>query len=309
MFTDILLAITPSEICQHAADTAFAFAQKHNAKLRILNVCGLPTDGWGSIEHLIPSGDVKKIKTNIEAYYRQQIEALGKNVAVEVVPGLPHSEILRLSRKLDTDLIVMGPHNREHEEKRSKMWGMAGSTLEKVSQKARCPVMIVSRACPVAAHGFSSLLVATDFSDQAECAVGYSGQLARQYKAKLTLLNVVDAQDLKRESVEKKIVESKSRMNEAFASRLAGLDYTFEAWEGEPAMEILKMARVTNADLIIMAHHSKEMDPERAFLGSTVSQVALNASCPTISVNRHFDLRCGLVFDQHGDVVQTAAHG
>jgi nucleotide-binding universal stress UspA family protein len=309
MFTDILLAITPSEICQHAADTAFAFAQKHNAKLCILNICGLPTDGWGSIEHLIPSGEVNKIKSNIEAYYQEPIKALGKNVCVEVMPGLPHSEILRIARKLDADLIVMGPHNREIEEKRSKMWGMAGSTLEKVSQKARCPVMIVSRACPVASHGFSSLLVATDFSEQAECAVGYSGQLARQYKAKLTLLNVVDSEDLKREIVEKKITESKARMEEAFSSRLAGLDYSFEAWEGEPAMEILKIARLKNADLIIMAHHSRETDPEKAFLGSTVSQVALNASCPTISVNRHFDLRCGLVFDQHGGVVQTAAHG
>jgi hypothetical protein len=67
------------------------------------------------------------------------------------------------------------------------------------------------------------------------------------------------------------------------------------------------MSQQKHADLVIMAHHSKEMDPEKAFLGSTVVQVALNASCPTMSVNRHFDLRCGLMYDQGGKVIETEA--
>jgi hypothetical protein len=28
--------------------------------------------------------------------------------------------------------------------------------------------------------------------------------------------------------------------------------------------------------------------------------VALNSGCPTMSVNKHFDLRCGLMYDQTG---------
>jgi hypothetical protein len=72
-------------------------------------------------------------------------------------------------------------------------------------------------------------------------------------------------------------------------------------------MEILKKAQQGNVDLVIMAHHSKEQDPEKAFLGSTVVQVALNATCPTMSVNHHFDLRCGLMYDQTGAVVQAEA--
>jgi hypothetical protein len=72
-------------------------------------------------------------------------------------------------------------------------------------------------------------------------------------------------------------------------------------------MEILRTARQGDADLLIMAHHSKERDPEKAFLGSTVTQVALNAPCPTMSVNRHFDLRCGLMYDQSGQVVEAEA--
>ena len=48
-------------------------------------------------------------------------------------------------------------------------------------------------------------------------------------------------------------------------------------------------------------------DPEEAFLGSTVVQVSVNAPCPTMSVNRHFDLRCGLMYDQTGQVVEVSA--
>lgn len=307
MFTDILLAITPSEICQFAADAAFAFAKKHNAKLCILNVCGLPSEGWGSIEQMIPSGEVDRIKVNIEKYYKEQIEALGAEVQVEVVPGLPHAEILRLSRKLNTDLIVMGPHTKEYEIKRANMWGMAGSTLVRVSQKARCPVMIVSRAFKGISRDFISILAATDFSHQAECAVGYSGQLARQYNARLTLLNVTESQNLDDGQVKHQIDKAKAQMASDFEPRLRGVDYVFEAVNGNPDMEILKMARMKKSDLIVMAHHSKETDPEKAFLGSTVTQVALNASCPTMSVNRHFDLRCGLVFDQHGEVTKLVS--
>jgi nucleotide-binding universal stress UspA family protein len=51
-------------------------------------------------------------------------------------------------------------------------------------------------------------------------------------------------------------------------------------------VEILKFARWRNADLIIMAHHSKEIDPEKALLGSNVVRVALSAACPTVSINR-----------------------
>jgi hypothetical protein len=35
-----------------------------------------------------------------------------------------------------------------------------------------------------------------------------------------------------------------------------------------------------------MAHHTREIDPEQALLGSTVEQVVLRASCPVASVNR-----------------------
>jgi len=298
MFKDIIVGVTPTGIDDYAVKAAVEFAKKFEAKLYLVHVAGM-AQGWGSIEHLEPSGETERIKDQITEMYGDIISDIPGS-QIMVVPGIPHSEILRLARKKNTDLIVMGPHTKEYEETRSKMWGMAGSTLERVSQKARCPVMIVHKDVVCKEPLFETILVATDFSEQAECAVSYGGQMARQYKAKLTVMHVAES--------EATTAEIKSRLEKECGPRLQGVDsYSFEACQGQPPMEILRMSQQTNADLVIMAHHTKEHDPEKAFLGSTVVQVALNAPSPIMSVNRYFDLRCGLMYDQTGKVVETEA--
>lgn len=305
MFKDIVVGVTPSGVDECAADTAIEFAERFESKLYLVHVCGLG-QGWGQMRHLEASGETDRIKSKIEEFYSEKLAKV-KDYSVVVVPGVPHNELLRVARSKNADLVVMGPHTKEYAEMRSKMWGMAGSTLERVSQKARCPVMIVSKEGHRSQHEFKNIVVATDFSYQAECAVNYGGQMARQYKSALTIFNVLEERDLSQSEIEKRANESKERMQAEFGSRLHGIEgVTFEAWEGKPAMEILKLARMREADLILMAHHSKEKDPEKALLGSTVVQVALNAVCPTMSVNRHFDLRCGMMYDQTGDVVDRS---
>jgi nucleotide-binding universal stress UspA family protein len=310
MFKDILLAITPSELCDCAAEAAFHFAQRFESRLVLVHVCGM-AQGWGEMEFLESSGEVVKIKASVEEYYKEKLKGLD-NYEIKVVPGVPHVEILRIARKMNADLVVMGPHTKEYSEQRSRMWGMTGSTLEQVSQKASCPVMIVSKSTPYGEHNFLNIVTATDFSDQADCAVHYSGQIARHYKADLTVFHCVDLSgengrmSLGHDEVKRAIAESMSRLEERYGDRLQGIkNCSFEAWEGMPAMEILKLARMREANLILMAHHTRERDPEKAFLGSTVVQVALNSPCPTISVNRHFDLRCGLMYDQTGAAVEA----
>jgi len=304
MFKDIVLAVTPSEICECAADKAFSFAQRFDSKLNIVHVAGME-QGWGQIQHLEASGETDRIKKNIEEFYKEKLKGI-ENWDITVAAGMPHNEILRLARQRDADLIIMGPHTKEYAEKRSKMWGMAGSTLERVSQKARCPVMIVTKGAPYGEQAFRNILVATDFSEAAECAVAYGGQMARHYKADLTVFHVLEPGDYSQQEIERKVNEAKERMQAEFAPRLDGIaNCVYEAWEGKPAMEILKLARLRKADFIIMAHHTREKDPEKAFLGSTVAQVALNAVCPTMSVNRYFDMRCGMMYDQTGDVANV----
>ncbi|MFW5836718.1 MAG: universal stress protein [Desulfovibrionaceae bacterium] len=302
MFKDIVLAITPSEICQHAAEKAFEFAKRFDSKLTLVHVTGME-QGWGQMEYLDRSGETERIRENICEYYKDKLDTDVK-CDIKVLAGIPHNEILRIARRASADLIVMGPHTREYAEKRSKMWGMAGSTLERVSQKAACPVMIVTREARLEQR-FERIMAATDFSHQAECAVQYGGQLCRHYNAELTVFHVLGEEEgMSQSQIEEQTRQAKERMEADFGQLLKGIKaVNYEAWEGKPAMEILKLARQSEADLILMAHHSKEKDPEKAFLGSVVAQVSLNAVCPTMSINRHFDLRCGMMYDQSGEAV------
>ncbi len=442
MFKKILLAITPTEACQRAADMGFALARQGNAELTIFHSCGVHNNGWGSVRQLLPSGKVDQIRNEIEAFYKKQLETFNiQNYKIEVAPGLPDSEILRYARKTRSDLILLGSHAKKDELKRSKIWGMAGSTLEKVSQKARCPVMIVTEEIPrvwttqnlqdrkdfnvlvvddelslrdsvkewldeegygadmassgaealqklsqkpfhlmitdikmaemdgvellkrakktfpelevimmtayatvdtavdsmkTGSHdyltkpfepdammskvnaiyerfedvravkvGFSNIVMATDFSKPADCAFDFASRIAQFYGAKMHIFHALDAaaeaaeDDLagtSQSGIERNINDALIRMKKRYGDELENvIEYALESWEGAPHQEILKFARWRNADLIIMAHHSKIKDPEKAFLGSTVVQVGLAARCPTMSINRDFVPFCAVV--------------
>jgi nucleotide-binding universal stress UspA family protein/CheY-like chemotaxis protein len=430
MFKKVLFAALPTEASERAADMAFALAKQSNAKLYIFHAYGVDSNGWGGIRHVVPSGKVEEIKDKIAHYYQEKIEKFGvQNYTIEVVAGMPHSEILRFARNKTVDLIVMGSHEKETDVDLPTRWGMGGSSLEKVSQRARCPVMVVSKQVPkiwtkdaigerrdfrilvvddelivrdsikewledegfsvdMAASGpealdklstksyhlmltdikmpgmdgvellkkahkrfpdltvimmtayatvetaiealkigaldyllkpfdpeilvdkvfqvyqdfeatrsvkvtFSNIVLATDFSERGHRAFDFAFRITRQYQAKLHIFHVVpvihdeNVLMIDQANIENSIDDAKERMRNKYGPELEGVvEYSFESWEGRPYVEILKFARWKNADLIIMAHHSKEIDPEKALLGSNAVRVSLSAACPTISINR-----------------------
>ena len=289
-FKKILLAVTPSQESDYAAREAIDLARENGAKLYVFHACGVEY-GWGQVRHLAPCGEMEKIKNHLEEYYREMTAGLDE-VAFEVTPGLPHTEILRFARKKKIDLIVMGPHASEHVESRSSIWGAAGSCLEKVSQKARCPVCIVSRQRPQPKGHPLQIVVATDFSQPAEHALQFGRRMARTHKAGLHVFHTVNIkggyQGIRedQETIEQECKDAVKRIEKACENRLEGVDsFTAQSWEGTPYQEIIKCARWKNADFIIMAHHSEAASEEEAFMGSTVVRVALRAHCPVMSVN------------------------
>lgn len=145
MFSKILLATTPADESKGASDLSFALARPSRSKLFIFHAYGLPEEGWSAIRYMLPSGKVEEVKKDLEDYFSPQLSKI-ENYEVRVVPGIPQDEILRFARKKNVDLIVMGPHKVA--ENQPRIWGLTGSTLQKVSLKARCPVMIVPPDMP-----------------------------------------------------------------------------------------------------------------------------------------------------------------
>ena len=300
MFKKILFATTASPTCDNAAKVAFDLELKWEAKLFVFHVFGIPGRGYSTSvtdartgEEIVHDEDyVAWVLDEMKNTYAKQLED-PDNVVVEATHGVPHVEILRKARKEDIDLIIMGAHTREEDVGATRFRSIVGSTMQRVAKSARCPVVIVSRPCTTCWRLFSNIVVGTDFSRASDSAFLFGYKLAKEVGAKLHLfhacdINVADYSKVKsQQEIESMILEAREKMEARYGAKLKGFeDFDVDVWEGVPYVEILKFARDKEADLIVMAHHTKEIDPEKALLGSTVEQVVLRATQPVASVSR-----------------------
>lgn len=300
MFNKILFATTASPASDNAANVAFDLAKKYDAALDVFHVFGLPSRGFSSIVKDIRTGEdtssdpdyVNWVLEEMKTTYEKQSENV-KQLSFDTMAGVPHTEILRKARRDDVDLIVMGAHTREEDVGATRYRSVIGSTMQKVAKGAKCPVLIISRPCTTCFWYFSNIVFCTDFSKAADSAFKFAYKVANFIGCKIYLFHCLDlsamasGKTLSQEEIEKQIEEARKKMESKYVSQMKDFDnYELEVWEGIPYVEIVKYSRKVNGDLIVMAHHTKEIDPEKALLGSTVEHVVLRASCPVASINR-----------------------
>ena len=300
MFNKILFATTASPTCDDAARVAFDLAKKYNATLHAFHVFGIPTRGASPFVVDFRTGEEETadedytawVKEEMKNTYAKQLETVDDCV-IDCTAGAPHTAILRKARKEDVDLIVMGAHTRDEDIGGARYRHIVGSTMQKVARGARCPVLIISRPCNTCFWYFSNIVFGADFSKASMSAFMFAYQTAKAIGCKLHLFHAIDLTDMQfgqatgQEEIEDRLEKAKRKMEETYVSKMEDYDnYEIEIWEGIPHVEILKFAREKSADLIVMSHHTREIDPEKALLGSTVEQVVLRSACPVASVNR-----------------------
>jgi nucleotide-binding universal stress UspA family protein len=299
MFNKILFATTASPTCDNAAKVAFDLEMKWDASLCVFHVLGIPTRGYSPFVTDARTGELEQPDPDYIDWVKEEMKntydvllADSSNVSIEAAVGVPYREILRRARKDDVDLIIMGAHTRQEDVGATRYRSVVGSTMQKVAKSARCPVVIISRPCTTCWKLFSNIVFGTDFSKAADYAYMFAYKLARNVGAKLHLFHACDINShgsgriVEQTEIENMIEKAKDVMQTRYISKMNGYDnYSLEVREGVPYVEILKYAREKTGDLIVMAHHTREIDPEKAVLGSTVEQVVLRSACPVASVN------------------------
>ena len=299
MFTKILFATTASPTCDNAAKVAFDLEMKWEAKLTVFHVLGIPTRGYSPFVTDVRTGELEQPDPDYIEWVKEEMKNTygdllkdSENVEIEAAVGIPHREILRMARKKEIDLIIMGSHTRQEDIGATRYRTVVGSTMQKVAKSARCPVVIVSRPCTTCWRLFSNIVFGTDFSKAADSAFMFASKLANEVGAKLHMFHACDitstsaGQVLGQEEIEQLIENARNKMKKRYAAKMNGYDnFDIEVREGIPYIEILKFAREKMGDLIVMAHHTREIDPEEAVLGGTVEQVVLRSACPVASVN------------------------
>ena len=303
MFGKILFATTAKPNSDNAAKVAFDLAYKNEARLYLFHVLGLPTRGFSHLVRDLKSGEEDQVDADYRAWveeeldsvYAAQMEGMPEGgVIKQLAVGVPATEILRFARQESVDLIVMGAHNREDDDSASsRVRSVIGNTMQKVARAARCPVLIVNRPCNTCWKLFSNIVFCTDFSKPADAAFQFAYNTAREVGAKLYLFHSFDISNTLagvfagQAEIERKLEQAREQMQKKYIAKMGDYDnYQVEIWEGTPYVEILKYARDRKADLIVMAHHTKDVPDDQAEIGSTVEQVVLRSACPVASVNR-----------------------
>lgn len=292
MFKRILFATAASPACNAAAKVAFELAEKYTAKLTICHVFSAPSQWNGFKQDLSIGPDYATwIKDEIQNTYTPLISQYGMP-EISVLSGMPSDQILDFAAQHQVDCIIMGAHTREDEVDSTRFRGVVGATLQQVARKADCPVLTISRACDTCFWYFNRIILGTDFSPAAMHAFDFAFKMARTIGSKLYLFHAPEILSTQagvapgQKAIEDRITAARKKIETEYVSRMGDFDnYDIAVWEGMPHVELLKFARINSADLIVMGHHTRGLDPDKAFLGTTVEQVVLRSACPVASVN------------------------
>lgn len=130
------------------------------------------------------------------------------------------------------------------------------------------------------------ILVPVDFSSATGDLLGFAKGLAQQTGAALTLLHVVeplhadwmmDTTDLQRE----RRVQAARLLQELVVREFGAGKVEAEILAGPPVDVIVKFARQTKSDLIVIGTHG-HTGLKRALLGSVAERVVRHAACPVL---------------------------
>jgi nucleotide-binding universal stress UspA family protein len=135
------------------------------------------------------------------------------------------------------------------------------------------------------------ILVPIDFRDATVAALCHAAAFARQYKATITLLHIVEpvGPELRRNIPRERLIEEMSEVGECQIRKLVDVIWGEEIVTdvvvagGKPYQQIVNEAKETNADMIIMASHGA-VGSWGLFRRSTTAKVIRHAPCPVLVV-------------------------
>jgi nucleotide-binding universal stress UspA family protein len=142
-----------------------------------------------------------------------------------------------------------------------------------------------------------TILHPTDFSDTSKHALNYAISFAKEYKAKLIILHVIEeittslyfdmlqAPPLA-QLMEEIETQSRKALEEILPRDVRGtMEVEYVTRKGVPFLEIIRCAQEKQADVIVCGTHGRT-GLKHALFGSVAEKVVRKSPCPVLSV-RH----------------------
>ena len=295
MFRSILAATDQVTRTDPAVETAAIMAAENNARLSLLHVLeSASTVDRSLVKHYATGKDIQsdpsyeeKVREQLTTAHCQAIDR-ARTSRIRVTTGYPWQQILSEAHQIDADLIVMGPHSgRAYQKGVIRVKGKVGSTVEGVITREKCPVMIVNPRLSVATCRFKRILLGIDFSAACECALCFTGKLARFFSAGVVVSHMIPIPPYPkytRANFEADRKSAEERLRYFCREYLEGTDWTYRISGGAmPHTELLACAERTSADLIVLGSHTRQSEG-KWYPGSAVERVSYRSNCPVMVV-------------------------
>ncbi len=279
------------------AEIAFAWAEQlarqHRATLVLVHASGF--EPVAAPEYVpLPEQHYDRVRASAKMQLEREAEKAqkgGVTVDCELGYGLASEVVIAAAQRYDADVIVAGTRGHTGWKRL-----FLGSTAARLVQQAHCPVLTVHQSDAGAPRPIRTVLVATDFSEDAGLAteaatriLGATGAdrrivLLHAYRVPFEasylpgpiLADAISATDLE-----------VKRTIERLAAKLrdTGINVDTVICEGYPPDKIVEQAQSIRADLISIGTHGRS-GVNRLFLGSTAERVLGSAPCPVLTVRR-----------------------
>jgi nucleotide-binding universal stress UspA family protein len=308
----ILCPVDLSESSLLALRFANAVAGRYKSSLTVIHVLQNPhADIPGGETGAFSFGELiglykEERQEEILAILRQKgSHATGYEVIFE--EGVPYNKITEIAKKIKADMIIMSSNT-------SGSHGMLiGHTTERTVRLAPCPVLSVQTnydekskedieklddLMDTSPNAKRTILLPTDFSEHSMLANRYAISLAKEYKAELIVLHVIesvaelsltsgiDLPSYNTASIyyDELLKTAQRRIKDICKEAIEhGVNVSDRIIYGNPKHEILDLADSEQLDMIIMGTHGRK-GFSRFINGSVAEAVVRHAPCSVLSV-------------------------
>lgn len=269
----ILIAVDLSPTSERVVRRATLLPIAEDAKLEIFHVLkrGMPARAHAAAE--------KNAQQRL-ARLRQVAESAAgpsSSVAVKTVAGVPYVEIIRRSRALTADLVVVGGEGRQRLGDRL----LIGSTPRRIIRKGDVPVLVVTLD---SVEPYRRTVVAVDLSDSARRVVALARRILwPNGQPRVTLVHAyqVPFEGWMRESgLGQEYKAAAASQLEKFHNSLGdeGRRWRTVLRKGDPRLVVLTEAERRKAELVVLGTHGRS-GVSHALLGSVAEWLTSEARC------------------------------
>lgn len=291
----VVVATDFSRSADAALDWAVELAKPHAAKVLLLHALVPPVPPIAAPEFVpLPCAAAAADRERVELELNARLSALrekGVDASVHACVGAPVNVILYTVEESRADVVVAGTRGLTGAKR-----VFLGSTAAQLVRRAPVPVLTVHSNQLAEQRPIRTILVPTDFSDDAELAVEEAVRVLGSVSegAQVRLLHVYRIQP---EVVypwtpphvafrASEVVAQATQRMEKLAEPIRRLGFEVEILvrEGFPPDVIEETAETTRADLIAMGTHGRSFLP-RLVLGSVAERILPSAPCPVLTVH------------------------